>query len=73
MEACALDMNTDIENANGVFTQKRTVKLTEKAEKLDELQNVRKAKLNKASNTRKELNDLMSDGDKTKVVNVSMN
>lgn len=64
-------MDRDIENENGVLTQKRTVKLTEKAlaKKFDKLQNVRKAKLNKASNIRKELNDLMSDGDKTKVVN----
>lgn len=69
-----LDMDTNVENEqieNGVVTQKRTVKLTEKAllEKLDKLQNIRKSKLNKASNIRKELNDLMYDGDKTKEVN----
>lgn len=50
-------------------TQKRVIKLTAKAlaEKLDRLQNGRKAKLNKASTQRNVIQNLMSKGEKTKV------
>lgn len=53
----------------GTQTQKRVVKLTTKvlAEKLDRLQNGRKAKLNKASTMRNQMQGLMPKCDKTKV------
>lgn len=64
------NVNTEL-GANGGENQKRTVKLTEKglAEKLDCLQNTRKSKLNKAGKIRDEIKDLISNGDRTNVLN----
>lgn len=64
------NVNTEL-GANGGENQKRTVKLTEKglAEKLDRLQNTRKSKLNKAGKIRDEIKDLISNGDRTNVLN----
>ncbi|KAK0152604.1 hypothetical protein N1851_005873 [Merluccius polli] len=52
-------------------TQKRVIKLTAKAlaEKLDRLQTIRKARLNKATTIRKTIQGYMSNGEKTQVQN----
>lgn len=64
------NVNTEL-GANGGENQKRTVQLTGKglAEKLDRLQNTRKSKLNKAGKIRDEIKDLISNGDRTNVLN----
>lgn len=68
------DMDKDMERKqliDGGESQKRAVKLTEKAfaEKIDKLQTSRKSKLNKAGNIRNEINGFMSNDDKEKVLN----